>query len=171
MSLFTKDTLTNEEYVQKYSLIYLNLRKIAEDKLEKIKTNDENVKAMGDFLNEDGRCMFMFAIQNATGVPVSYTIEPPVGLKAKAVLILRARSPKMTNPDDNIVLNASNIDNEIIFMEINKGIMDNLYNVCNEVFMPILGNPVNMVGWSDLVSKDLMDKFHVFLAHTYVTIG
>jgi len=49
--------------------------------------------------------------------------------------------------------------------------MDNLYNVCNEVFMPILGNPVNMVGWSDLVSKDLMDKFHVFLAHTYVTIG
>jgi len=77
----------------------------------------------------------------------------------------------MTNPDDNIVLNASNIDNEIIFMEINKGIMDNLYNVCNEVFMPILGNPVNMVGWSDLVSKDLMDKFHVFLAHTYVTIG
>jgi len=27
------------------------------------------------------------------------------------------------------------------------------------------------MGWSDLVSKDLMDKFHVFLAHTYVTIG
>ena len=37
--------------------------------------------------------------------------------------------------------------------------------------MPVLGNPLNMVGWSDLVSKDLMDKFHGFLAHTYVTIG
>jgi len=35
----------------------------------------------------------------------------------------------------------------------------------------VLGNPLNMMGWSDLVSKDLMDKFHVFLAHTYVTIG
>jgi hypothetical protein len=43
MSLFTKDSLTNEEYVMKYSLIYLNQRKIAEDKLDKIKTNDENV--------------------------------------------------------------------------------------------------------------------------------
>ena len=29
----------------------------------------------------------------------------------------------------------------------------------------------NQVGWSDLVSKDLMEKFHHFLAHTYVTIG
>jgi dynein heavy chain len=56
-------------------------------------------------------------------------------------------------------------------MEVNKVVMDNLYQICSEVFMPILGNPVNMVGWSDLVSKDLMDKFHVFLAHTYVTIG
>ena len=37
--------------------------------------------------------------------------------------------------------------------------------------MPVMSNPLNMMGWSDLVSKDLMDKFHVFLAHTYVTIG
>ena len=37
--------------------------------------------------------------------------------------------------------------------------------------MPILGNPLNMIGWSDLVSQDLMDRFYVFMAHTYVTIG
>jgi dynein heavy chain len=43
--------------------------------------------------------------------------------------------------------------------------------VCNEVYSPVLSNPLNMVGWSDLVSKDLMDKFNGFLAHTYVTIG
>jgi dynein heavy chain len=35
----------------------------------------------------------------------------------------------------------------------------------------VLGNPLNQVGWSDLVSKDLMDKFHSFLAYTVVTIG
>ena len=32
-------------------------------------------------------------------------------------------------------------------------------------------NPLNQIGLSDLVSKDLMDKFHNFLDHTYVTIG
>jgi dynein heavy chain, axonemal len=37
--------------------------------------------------------------------------------------------------------------------------------------MPMLGNPLNMIGWSDLVSQDLMDRFYIFLAHTYVTIG
>lgn len=56
-------------------------------------------------------------------------------------------------------------------MEINKPILDNLYNLCYEVFLPVLGNPMNQIGWSDLVSKDLMDKFHSFLAHTFVTIG
>jgi dynein heavy chain len=64
-----------------------------------------------------------------------------------------------------------NIDEEVIFMELNKQILENLHLICNEVFMSVLGNPLNMVGWSDLVSKDLMDKFHGFLAHTYVTIG
>jgi dynein heavy chain len=39
------------------------------------------------------------------------------------------------------------------------------------VFLPVLGNPLNQIGWSDLVSKDLMEKFHSFLSHTYVTIG
>jgi hypothetical protein len=38
------------------------MRKIADDKLEKLKANEENVKALGEFLNEDGRCMFLFAI-------------------------------------------------------------------------------------------------------------
>ena len=39
------------------------------------------------------------------------------------------------------------------------------------MYLPVLCNPFNQVGWSDLVSKDLMEKFHNFLAHTYVTIG
>jgi dynein heavy chain len=32
-------------------------------------------------------------------------------------------------------------------------------------------NPDNQTGWSDLVTKDLMDKFNNFIAQNYVTIG
>ena len=39
------------------------------------------------------------------------------------------------------------------------------------MFLPVLGNPLNQIGWSDLVSKDLMEKFHQFLANTEVTLG
>ena len=39
------------------------------------------------------------------------------------------------------------------------------------MFLPVLANPLNQMGWSELVTKDLMDKLHSFLAYTYVTIG
>lgn len=39
------------------------------------------------------------------------------------------------------------------------------------MFLPILSNPLNQVNLSDLVSKDLLEKLHNFMAHTYVTIG
>lgn len=63
------------------------------------------------------------------------------------------------------------MEREILFMDFYKSTLEGVNLVCNEVFMPVLGNPLNMIGWSDLVSKDLMDKFHVFLAYTSVTLG
>lgn len=87
------------------------------------------------------------------------------------VLALRTRPPKANPKDEAIVIDMKNIEQEIIFMEIAKDVLTNLYMICNEVYSPVLSNPLNMIGWSDLVSKDLMDKFNTFLAHTYVTIG
>ena len=73
--------------------------------------------------------------------------------------------------NEPITIDASNAEKELVFMELNKNILENMYLLCNEVYMPVMSNPLNMAGWSDLVSKDLMDKFHGFLAHLYVTIG
>lgn len=111
--------------------------------------------------------MFLFAIPTG-GESLQFQSEPPAPdkIKKKVLLILRARSKKEAGE-----ITADNIDKEVIFMEINRQILENLYLVCNDVYMPVLGNPLNMIGWSDLVSQDLMDRFHVFLAHTYVTIG
>jgi len=99
---------------------------------------------------------------------VQFLTETPAlsAIKKKALLIVKARAdPKEDFPGP------AGIAKEIVFMEVNRPILENLYNVCTEVFLPVLGNPVNMVDWSELVSKDLMDKFHNFLAHTFVTIG
>lgn len=32
-------------------------------------------------------------------------------------------------------------------------------------------NPVNQEGWTDLVSKDLMEKFNNYIAQVYVVMG
>ena len=116
--------------------------------------------------------MFLFAIP-AGSESLAFSTEPPSPdkIKKKVLLILRARPARATSGAEPTAITTDNIDREVIFMEINRQILENLYLVCNEVYMPVLGNPLNMMGMSDLVSKDLMDKFHGFLAHTYVTIG
>lgn len=114
--------------------------------------------------------MFLFVIpQGAT--KVKYSAEPPNPdqIKKKCVLVIRSRSKKEVPGGGE--LDETNIRKEIVFMELNKEVLANLHGLCSGVYMPILGNPLNMIGWSDLVSQDLMDRFHVFLAHTYVTIG
>jgi len=116
--------------------------------------------------------MYIFAVAPTTE-SLTFKRDPPkpAELKRKGMIILRVKQAVKDDNGDYKEINLKNIEDEIIFMEFNKNILENIHMVCNEVYMPIMANPLNMVGMSDLVSKDLMDKFHVFLAHTYVTIG
>ena len=86
----------------------------------------------------------------------------------KIVLCQRARKPGL---GEELIIDESNARDELLFMECSKAVLENLYKLCNEVYLPVLGNPANVSDMSELVSKDLMEKFHTFLAHTYVTIG
>lgn len=42
MSLINQTNLGPVEHILKYACIYLNMRKISDEKLEKCKTNDDN---------------------------------------------------------------------------------------------------------------------------------
>jgi dynein heavy chain len=52
-----------------------------------------------------------------------------------------------------------------------QNLLEHMYNFCNEILGPVMQNPDNQIGWSDLVTKDLMDKFNSFIAQNYVMIG
>merc|ERR1719197_2427254 len=65
----------------------------------------------------------------------------------------------------------NNFRDSIIFLEISKLLMENLNTLCQNVYLTPLMNPSNQKGWSDLIAKDLMDKYHVFLANLHVTAG
>jgi dynein heavy chain, axonemal len=126
--------------------------------------------ALKNLVSDNEFFMFCFAIpQGANNVQFFTEAPSPDKIKKKCVLVLRARSKKEVPGGGE--LDDSNMSQEIIFMEINKDVLQNLHGICQNVYMPMLGNPLNMIGWSDLVSQDLMDRFHIFLAHTYVTIG
>ena len=113
---------------------------------------------------------YLFAMPGSSDtVKFQFDVPAVSDIKKKIILCQRARLPGKTEPE--IHIDESNAQQEIMFMEVNKQILENLYTLCNEVYLPVLGNPQNVMDMSELVSKDLMDKFHVFLAHTYVTIG
>jgi dynein heavy chain len=92
----------------------------------------------------------------------------PEGSKKKALLCLRVRGAQK---GEEVIIDEHNVTSEVIFMELSRDVLANLYLICHDVYLPVLGNPLNVMDMSELVSKDLMDKFHIFLAHTYVTIG
>jgi dynein heavy chain len=52
-----------------------------------------------------------------------------------------------------------------------KNVLDHLYLVSNEILGPVMQNPDNQQGWTDLVTKDLMERFNAYVAQVYVMIG
>ena len=68
-------------------------------------------------------------------------------------------------------LEEETMKNDIIFLEMTQNLLEHMYSVCNEVIGPVMQNPDNQQGWSDLVTKDLMERFNNFVAHNYVMIG
>jgi hypothetical protein len=147
-----KHACTPVEFVLKYSLIYLGMKKTANDEIiDKIKSNEENDSALKAFIGESEHNMCLFAIPvSANNVQYCTEAPTPDKIKKKCVLIIRARSKKEVAGGGE--LDEKNMAAEIVFMEINKDVLANLHGICSGVYMPILGNPLNMIGWSDLVS-------------------
>jgi hypothetical protein len=97
------------------------MRKIADDKLEKIRANEDSMKCVEDFLGEQGMHLFLFAAPSGAD-NVIYSLEPPEKklMAKKCLLVLRARPPPKKDAGEPVVITPDNIDQEVIFMEINK---------------------------------------------------
>jgi|TARA_B110000977_G_scaffold91364_1_gene121243 dynein heavy chain len=49
--------------------------------------------------------------------------------------------------------------------------LEHLSILANEVFLPMLSNPLNQVGWPEVITKEVIDNLHKFIANVFVTIG
>jgi dynein heavy chain len=154
--LSKKEGLTNYEFIVQRAITYFGMgKKIKDDALEKI-MGDENMSVMKDF---EASLDFMFVTQSSADMMTMANMPPdPKTIKRKALLVIKAR--KERDDDDDGEFFPTGIEKEVIFMEITGKLLSNLYTSCQEIFLPILSNPLNQIGWSDLVSKDLMEKFH-----------
>jgi hypothetical protein len=83
-----------------------------------------------------GRSNYLFVIQ-PSGESISFTVEPPAQatIKKKCLLVIKAR-PETKDPGF-----PTGIANEIVFMEMTKPILENLFNTCS-VSVPLLLSPL-----------------------------
>lgn len=49
--------------------------------------------------------------------------------------------------------------------------LEQLSAVAQEVYLPLLSNPRNQDGWPEVVTKEVLENMHKFIANVYVTIG
>jgi hypothetical protein len=78
--------------------------------------------ALSDF---SGRANYLFVMQ-PSGESLNFSIEPPAlaNIKKKFLLVIKAR-PETKEPGF-----PTGIANEVVFMEMNKPILESLHNTC-----------------------------------------
>lgn len=59
----------------------------------------------------------------------------------------------------------------LVMMEVTKNALTHMHGIFEQIFMPLLHNEQNSRQWTELVSKDLIEKFNNYLAQTFVTMG
>jgi len=98
------------------------MKKIKDESITKILTSDENKSALSDFA---GRANFLF-VNQPTGEMLNFTVEPPpqAVIKKKALIVIKAR-PETKEPGF-----PTGVANEIVFMEMTRPILENLFNTC-----------------------------------------
>jgi len=94
-----------------------------------------------------------------------YNSMPPSSeIKTKKVTICYKSEPE-------VALTKDNVENNVYFAELPKNFIEGMSILLKEAYLPVLTNVANQTGWSDLISKDLMEKLNGFLAQMQVSIG
>jgi len=153
------------EYLMGRIATALNVRsKAAIDKFKKSFEKEENSLVFNNFLKDEGSCNMFFALLGTSdSVDLYFEQIPQINkLKRKGVVIMKLFYEPITK---------MNVQREVTFIELTRNIFDNIYGVFNEIMGPAMQNPENQAGWTDLVSKDLMEKFNNYVAQVYVIMG
>jgi dynein heavy chain len=128
----------------------LNIKGTAYEKYKKSITGEPNGEACRGIVDDKEECFF-FVIQNSAESVTVLKECPPldnVGKAKRALVFVKLWEE---------ALEMDTIGNMVHF-EINKNPLDLLYQLCNEIYVPVLHNPQNQQGWTELISKDLMEK-------------
>lgn len=136
----------------------------AKDKLKKsVFENEEHKEYLAAFLHSDTPASAMFVLpQSADTVQLTTDTPSPDKFKRKGFVMLRM---------DEEPLRREGFSERVIMVELTKGLLEQMHLLLQGVLGTVMQNPANQAGWSDLVTKDLMEHFNEYTAKLYSMMG
>jgi dynein heavy chain len=61
------------------------------------------------------------------------------------------------------------VDQEVIYGDFGNVPLEHLSVLAETVFLPMLTNPKNQVGWPEVITKEVVENLHKFIANVSVT--
>jgi len=136
--------------------------KTTPDKYQAMLMKDEARQCIEQFyVDQDMMTVIIYEIAKGDLNAVSHQTLP-AKFKKKAIYLLKVNHVSISN---------DNLDTEIMFGDFGELPLENLSAISQEVFLPMMCNPLNQEGWPEVISKEVTDNFHKFIANVYVTIG
>ena len=68
-------------------------------------------------------------------------------------------------------LSVEGLGDTVLVTELGAEPLETLERLLADVYLPLLSNPANTEGWSDVVSHEVVDALHGFLAHVNIANG
>ena len=128
-------------------------------KFEKKFEDEDNTKAITSFLDEKSvRCLLFSGASGDT--IVASTDLGSVVTKGKCVAFVKTVETELSD---------KNIRDCVVTSEVTGQPISQLQELVKSVYLPTLSNPRNQDGLGDVVSKEIMDRFHNFMDSVSIT--
>jgi len=113
-------------------------------------------------LNKEDIDAVFCLLQGADSAVLTIECPDPAKLKKKGVVCYCLTDEPLTK---------ETVQQSLVFLELTRDVHQHCYLLFQEVLGPVFQNTENQKGWTDLITKDLMEKYNNFIAQTFVMIG
>lgn len=69
------------------------------------------------------------------------------------------------------VLTPKNVATDVFVNEITNNCVEYLERMITEIYLPLFSNPANQEGWGEVASREVVDKFHSYMATVSIISG
>jgi len=135
--------------------------KVKIEKIKKLTSTPETRGIVQDFYDaNDPKTLFVY-LTSKDDLVADVTAPNPATLKKKSLSIFKKHGQATI----------SNFRNQCVCVEMSASVLETFLYVAQDIFYPILTNPMNQGGWPDVMAKKISQSLHKFLSNLYITLG